>query len=214
MVSPNLQRWASDPEPVVVSHDTAPAASAPAPIPSADPIDLSAVTDDERRAALRSPAYALLAEAAHYGVRVLVDAGRPRLSGKLTPEAIEAEFPQRLALCRRDVAIAADSLEHGWRVAWSDVEGRLHLLSPHEAERIDVTPFLIEARSHLRSPPWVDPDGLPVPDGTVCRCCRGTTWWREAVDPQGWRCRNCHPPLPEISTITSEPSHQNLEFRA
>ncbi|WP_342627200.1 hypothetical protein AAC691_12990 [Nguyenibacter vanlangensis] len=210
MVSQNLLRWASDPATADPMTDTGQVA----PLPSANSIDLAAVTDDERRSALRGPAQALLTEAEHYGVRVLVDAGRPRLSGKLPPEAIEAEFPQRLALCRREVAIAADSLARGWRVAWSEDEGIFRVMSPREAERIDITPFLVEARSNLRSPSWVDLDGIPVPDGTACHCCRGTTWWREAEHPQGWRCRNCHPAPLNIPIITSEPSHPTKKERA
>ncbi|MDI3309036.1 MAG: hypothetical protein QJR07_18300, partial [Acetobacteraceae bacterium] len=50
-----------------------------------------------------------------------------------------------------------------------------------------------------RPPAWADPTSLPPP-GAWCGCCgrqhrRGGRWWREAVNPSGWRCATCHPPV-------------------
>jgi len=51
-----------------------------------------------------------------------------------------------------------------------------------------------------RPPAWSDPASVPPP-GAWCGCCgrfskSGGRWWREAVEPKGWRCWTCHPPAP------------------
>ncbi len=49
-----------------------------------------------------------------------------------------------------------------------------------------------------RPPSWSDPTS-PPPAGAWCSCCgrshrSGGRWWREAVEPKGWRCGRCFPP--------------------
>lgn len=39
---------------------------------------------------------------------------------------------------------------------------------------------------------WADPLIEPTA-GARCRCCGGSRWWCEAIDPRGWRCSTCHP---------------------
>ena len=50
-----------------------------------------------------------------------------------------------------------------------------------------------------RPPAWSDSGSVPPP-GAWCSCCdpfrrSGSRWWRETVNPTGWRCWTCHPPV-------------------
>ncbi|MBY4639775.1 hypothetical protein K6L44_07165 [Gluconacetobacter entanii] len=174
----------------------------------ADRIDMDDVLNDDRRAALTGPAMALLIEADHYGVQIRVEDGRPILSGKLPPEAGETQFLQRLGECRRAVTIAADSLALGWKLEWSADGASCRVLAP--ARPSDYRNEISSGQrggTGRRPASWVDTEGKPVPAGTTCRSCRGHLWWREAVRPQGWRCRACHPPtgaVPVMEVSTAE----------
>jgi hypothetical protein len=46
-----------------------------------------------------------------------------------------------------------------------------------------------------RPPAWPGGDVLPSPE-CFCSCCHGRAWWAESVEPKGWRCSTCHPPVP------------------
>ena len=67
---------------------------------------------------------------------------------------------------------------------------------PGAEHRAVVAGFL--AAGLQRPPAWSDPASVPPP-GAWCGRCRGFggtggRWWREAVEPAGWRCGTCHPP--------------------
>jgi hypothetical protein len=65
------------------------------------------------------------------------------------------------------------------------------------ARRAELAGYL--AAGLQRPPAWSDPTSVPPP-GAWCGCCgrrvgrSGGRWWREAVEPTGWRCGICHPP--------------------
>lgn len=40
---------------------------------------------------------------------------------------------------------------------------------------------------------WADAAIEPTA-GSRCSCCKGVSWWCEAIAPKGWRCSACHPP--------------------
>jgi hypothetical protein len=44
-----------------------------------------------------------------------------------------------------------------------------------------------------RPPAWANVSLTPAM-GAWCSCCRGRRWWRERVNPTGWRCWTCHGP--------------------
>jgi hypothetical protein len=46
---------------------------------------------------------------------------------------------------------------------------------------------------HTLPSSWADPKIIPT-SGARCFCCREARWWREAAEPNGWRCVTCHPP--------------------
>ena len=47
---------------------------------------------------------------------------------------------------------------------------------------------------HRLPPAWSDARIEPTP-GAVCYSCRRRNWWCEAVNPSGWRCGTCRPPI-------------------
>jgi hypothetical protein len=67
-----------------------------------------------------------------------------------------------------------------------------------EAEHRRVIAGYVSA-AQQRPPSWVGQASIPS-FGSYCGCCsrqsrRGGRWWREAVNPSGWCCWACHPPV-------------------
>lgn len=222
MVSRNLSDWVSDLLPQLapehVPEMAMPSANDPQPVevipvmpsPPAEGIDLSSVTHAERGAALTGSAMALLGEARHYGVSIVVRCGHPRLSGKLPPEATETRFLHRLGESRRAVVIAVDSLARGWSVEWDEEYTEYRITPPRRTVTADVEPYVVDAPANRRPASWVDTEGKPVPEGSVCQCCRGTLWWREMMRPQGWRCWTCHPPTGSVP-VTEQDTREGAD---
>lgn len=99
MVSPNLLRWA---------EDQAPTPSDPR---RSAPIDLAAVTDDERAAALAGNARGVIRELEWCGATVLLKDGVPVIKGAANVE------PETMVLAReyrREIAIVLDCWAREW----------------------------------------------------------------------------------------------------
>lgn len=112
----NLLQWVSIPAVVPSAHLRRQSNG------SQDPINLSEVTEADRERALLGPAAALLIEARHYGLSLCIRDGRLFIRGKPPPSA--DDFIRRLKLSRREVGIALDSLNRGWRVKWRDFDSQ------------------------------------------------------------------------------------------
>ena len=53
---------------------------------------------------------------------------------------------------------------------------------------------------------WADATLTPL-ERDWCSCCgkferQGGRWWREAINPTGWRCATCHPPPSSMVVVT------------
>lgn len=79
----------------------------------------------------------------------------------------------------------------------AEARGEYGRPKPETDHRAMLAGFL--AAGLQRPPAWADLASVP-PKGAWCSCCgrfsrRGGRWWREAVNPSGWRCMTCRPPV-------------------
>lgn len=78
----------------------------------------------------------------------------------------------------------------------AEASGKLGAPLPAEEHARAVLGLLRAARQ--RPPAWGNVASVP-PVGAWCGCCgrhrpeAGGRWWREAIEPSGWRCATCHP---------------------
>lgn len=70
----------------------------------------------------------------------------------------------------------------------------------------------------IQQPTQHQPTTPPVPGKPMkCGCCGNTTFWNERVEPKGWRCAWCHPPVhlagEEIVTHGDKAMHMDKRHR-
>lgn len=115
------------------------------------------------------------------GADVILKAARPTIRhASLVPSPLMAEARAR----RHD--LLAELLAEADIDAAAKAEERAAIMAEGSGDPA-------AAVAHEMPVSWANPTIEPTP-GARCRCCQGTSWWCEAVEPRGWRCSSCHPP--------------------
>jgi len=192
MVSTSLLAW------IDTLGAEEPSAGVPPAFTDAPPVIAADPAETKSPAIVDAIVTDLLEEIGTLGMAVVLRENRPALvrNGLTAPQ----DIIDRLRLYRDAIVCRLQGMKPRPAPAQYSTEGiDPQWLEPHPEwgpiYRPDLPWVEVGALSHT-PPSWTDYEGKPVPDEAECCCCRGRSWWREAVSPTGWRCSTCHPPLP------------------